>query len=82
MKGVGVRDVATEIAHATGKRPVGVLASLLDDWLLPQESILAGVAGTQGLDRIFLLLTPLQVLIAREGRQGQVTPLAFTEWTG
>lgn len=82
LKGVLVRDVAVDVAHVTGKRPNGMLTSLLDDWLLPREMILSGVAGTEGLDRIFLLLTPLNVLILREGRQCRVTPLAFTEWTG
>lgn len=77
-----MRDIAVEVAHATGKRPGSTLTSLLDDWLLPRETILAGVAGNEGLDRLFLLLTPLQVLILRDGRQCRVTPLAFSEWTG
>ncbi|WP_406832837.1 SHOCT domain-containing protein [Pedococcus sp. KACC 23699] len=66
----------------TGRRPSATLATMLDGWLLPREVIMSGVVGNEGLDRLFVLLTPLQILILREGRACRVSSLAFAEWTG
>lgn len=76
-------DLTIEVAQYTSARPSPTAASLLRDALLPQEPILAGLAGWDRLDQLFLLLTPLRVVVLRDGRREQrVIPIGFEECTG
>jgi hypothetical protein len=76
------QDLTSDIASLTGARPSRPAVELLHDWLLPQEPFVAGVAGWSGISRVFLLSTPVVLVVVHDGAEVSLEPLVFSQLSG
>ena len=84
-------DIREALGAISGRRPSSHAAELLREWLLPEEPVLAALAGSASLQNAWLLLTPTTVMLLRDGGRptigvvplGQVTGWQVTPtWSG